>query len=160
MPRYKNLKIIFYITTLFLFSATLFISPASCYIREEAESAIQSAESEVLNCYRAVSDAEKAGANVSSLLHVLNEAGSLLSRARLDYNNNDSNSAYNYATNCSEKLDGLIDMANNLKLEAEETSRLDYLVNYIGSSVGAVAIAVGGYAVWVFLKKRKKTAEA
>ena len=160
MPRYKNLKIIFYITTLFLFSATLFISPASCYTREEAESAIQSAESEVLNCYRAVSDAEKAGANVSSLLQVLNEAGWLLSRARLDYNNNDFNSAYDYATNCSGKLDGLIDMANNLKLEAEKASRMDYLVNYIGSSVGAVAIAVGGYAVWVFLKKRKKTAEA
>jgi hypothetical protein len=37
---------------------------------------------------------------------------------------------------------------------------MDFLVNYVGSSVGAVAIVVGGYAFWVFLKRREKPLEA
>jgi hypothetical protein len=160
LSRYKNLKIIFYITTLFLFSATLLISPVLCYSREEAESAIQSAEGEVLNCYRAVFNAEKAGADISTLLQVLNEAGWLLSKARLAYNNSDFDSAYEYAANCSQKLDGRVGEANSLKLEAEKARQMDFLINYVGSSGGAMAIVVGGYAVWLFLKRREKTVEA
>jgi hypothetical protein len=159
LPPYKILTIIFYATILFLYSASFFISPALCYSQEDAEIAIQSAESTVLNCYWAVFEAEKAGANVSSLLEVLNEAGWLLSRARVAYNNGDFNSAYEYATNCSQMLDGRVDEANSLKLEAENVRRMDFLVNYVGSPVGAVAIVVGGYAFWVFLKRREKTVE-
>jgi flagellar basal body-associated protein FliL len=157
---YKKLKIIFYITMLFLLSASLFISPALCSSQDEAESAIKSAENAVLDCYKAVFKAEKAGANVSSLLRVLNEAGWLLSKARVAYNNGDFQSAYEYAAKCTQKLDGRVDEANRLKLEAENARRMDFLVNYVGSSVGAVAIVVGGYAFWVFLKKREKTVEA
>jgi len=160
LPHYKNLKIIFYITMLFLYFAIVLIPPALCSSREEAESAIQSAENTVLNCYKAVFEAEKAGADVSSLLQVLNEASWLLSRARVAYNNGDFNSAYKYATNCTQMLDGRVDEANSLKLEAENARRMDFLVNYVGSSVGAVAIVVGGYAFWVFLKRRGKTVEA
>jgi len=145
---------------LFLLSASLFISTASCSSQEEAESAIQSAEDAVLDCYKAVFEAEKAGANVSSLLQVLNKAGWLLSRARVAYNNGDFNSAYEYAANCSQMLEGRVDEANSLKLEAEDARRMDFLVNYVGYSVGAVAIVVSGYAFWVFLKRREKTVEA
>jgi hypothetical protein len=144
---------------LFLLSASLSISLASCS-SQEAESTIQSAEDAVLDCYEAVFEAEKAGANVSSLLQVLNEAGWLLSRARVAYNNGDFNLAYDYATNCTKMLDGLADKADSLKLEAEDARRMDFLVNYVGSSVGTVAIVVGGYAFWVFLKRREKTVEA
>lgn len=145
---------------LFLLSAFFFISPALCYSREEAESAIQSAESVVLNYYMAVFEADKAGANVSSLLQVLNEAGWLLSRARVTYNNGDFNSAYDYAINCTQILDGRVDKANSLRLEAEKARQMDFLINYVGSAVGAAAIVVGGYAFWVFLKRREKTVEA
>ena len=160
MPRHKNLTITFYTTILFLYSSSFFISPASCYSQEDAEIAIQSAESTVLNCYKAVFEAEKAGANISGLLKVLNEASWLLSRAKVAYNNGDFNSAYEYATNCSQMLDGLISEADSLKLEAENARRMDFLVNYVGSSVGAIAIAVGGYAFWFFFKRRGKTVEA
>jgi hypothetical protein len=160
LPRYKNLTIIFYTTILFLYSASFIISPVLCYSQEDARIAIQSAEGTVLNCYWAVFEAEKAGANVSSMLQVLNEAGWLLSRAGVAYNNGDFNLAYEYATNCTQMLDGRVDEANSLKLEAENARRMDFLVNYVGSSVGAVAIVVGGYAFWVFLKRREKTVEA
>jgi len=159
LSRYKNLTIIFYATILLLYSASFFISPALCHSQEDARIAIQSAESTGLNCYKAVFEAEKAGADVSSLLEVLNEAGWLLSRARVAYNNGDFNSAYDYATNCTKMLNGLADKADSLKLEAENARRMDFLVNYVGSSVGAVAIVVGGYAFWVFLKRREKTVE-
>jgi hypothetical protein len=145
---------------LFLLSASLFIYPALCSSQDEAESAIQYAEDAVLDCYKAVFEAEKAGANVSSLLRVLNEAGWLLSKAGVAYNSGDFNLAHEYATNCSQMLDGLVGEANSLKLEAENARRMDFLVNYVGSSVGAVAIVVGGYAFWVFLKRREKPLEA
>jgi hypothetical protein len=160
LPPYKNLTIIFYTAILLLFSASFFISPALCSSQEEAELAIQSAEDVVLDCYKAVFEAEKAGANVRGLLEVLNEAGWLLSRSRVAYNNGDFSLAYKYATNCSRMLDGLVAEANSLKLEAENARRMDFLVNYAGSSVGAVAIVVGGYAFWIFLKRREKTVEA
>jgi len=160
LPRHKNLTITFYTTILFLYYASFLISPALCYSQEDAKNAIQLAEDEILNRYWAVFEAEKAGANVSSLLQVLNEASWLLSRARVAYNNRDFNLAYEYATNCSQMLDGLADKADSLKLEAEDARRMDFLVNYVGSSVGAVAIVVGGYAFWVFLKRREKTVEA
>jgi hypothetical protein len=160
LPHYKNLTIIFYATILFLCSASFLISPASCYSQEDAGNAIRLAERTVLDCYKAVFEAGKAGANVSSLLEVLNEAGWLLSRAKVAYNNGDFNLAYEYATNCTQMLDGLVGEANRLKLEAENSKRMDFLVNYVGSSVGAVAIVVGGYAFWVFLKRREKLLEA
>ena len=83
-----------------------------------------------------------------------------MSKARVAYDNGDFNSAYEYAAKCTQKLDGRVDEANRLKLEAESARRMDFLVNYVGSSVGAIAIAVGGYAFWVFLKRREKTVEA
>jgi hypothetical protein len=160
LQQYKDLTIIFYTTILFLYSASFLISPALCHSQEDAEIAIQSAENTVLNCYWAVFEAEKAGANVSSLLEVLNEASWLLSKARVAYNNGDFNSAYEYGINCTQMLDGRVDEANSLKLKAENVRQMDFLVNYVGSSVGAVAIVVCGYAFWVFLKRRGKTLEA
>jgi hypothetical protein len=33
------------------------------------------------------------------------------------------------------------------------------MVNFVGSAVGAVCIVAGGYALWVFLKRREEIAE-
>ncbi|MEM2338379.1 MAG: hypothetical protein QXP06_07290 [Candidatus Bathyarchaeia archaeon] len=130
-------------------------SHALCLSQKDAEVAVQFAESKLLDCYRVVYEAEKAGANVSGLLKVLNEAGWLLSRAKLAYSNGDLNLAYEYALNCSQKLEGIASQADNLRLEAEHAGRMDFLINYVGSAVGSLAVAVGGYAVWILLKRRE-----
>ncbi|MEM3697165.1 MAG: hypothetical protein QXQ94_06665 [Candidatus Bathyarchaeia archaeon] len=139
-----------------LFSATLFVSPAACPSQSEAESQIQLAEEEVLNCYRAIYEAEKAGANVSDLLNSLNEAGWLLSQAKHAYNRGDYDLAFSLANQSLTELEGFIEKANSLRMSAEQARFFDFMVNFVGSAVGALAIVVCGYGVWLSLKKREK----
>ncbi|MGQ9507660.1 MAG: hypothetical protein ACUVTB_07415 [Candidatus Bathycorpusculaceae bacterium] len=134
----------------------VYVSPTFCYSREEAASKIQTAESEVLNCYRAIYEAEKAGANVSRLLEVLNEASWLLSKAKLAYNGGNYDSAFANASYCLSKLEGFVAQADSLRLEAEQARHLDFMINFVGSAFGSVAVVAVGYAVWVYLKKRTK----
>lgn len=54
----------------------------------DVRSSIAAAEERIVVCYRAVADADEAGANTSALLAALNEAGELLSRANLAYKEN------------------------------------------------------------------------
>ena len=141
---------------LFLVFAVSFVSPALCHSEGEARAAVEAAESEVLSCYNAAFDAEKSGANVSTLLNTLNEAGWLLSKAKLAYSQGDFDSAFAYANEYSLRLDGFLEQAENSKLDAEQAGYWDFMVNFVGSAVGAVCVVVGGFAIWAFLKKREQ----
>ena len=155
MLKHKTLTAILCAVTFFIFILVSSTSQALCFNQAEAESEIQSAEGGLLDCYEAVYEAEKAGANVSSLLRVLNEAGWPLSKAKLAYNNGDFDLAYVYASNCSQRLEGIVNQTNSLKLEAEQASRMDFLINYVGSAAGAVAVIIGGHVVWVLIRRRE-----
>ena len=63
----------------------------------DAESAIVAAQGKLVVCYQAVVNASNAGANVTGLLLVLDEAGENLSRANLAYSMGDFGSAQSYA---------------------------------------------------------------
>jgi hypothetical protein len=141
---------------LFLVFAVSSVSPALCHSEGEARATVEAAESEVLSCYNAAFEAEKTGANVSALLNALNEAGWLLSKAKLAYSQGDFDSAFAYANECSLRLDGFLEQAENLKLDAEQAGYWDFMVNFVGSAVGAVCVVVGGFAIWASLKKRKQ----
>lgn len=154
LSRVKFITLIFSIALLILLVANVF--SAFCYSEDEAALRIQTAENKVLNCYRAVFDAEKADANVSSLLNTLNEASWFLSEAKLAYNSGDYNSAFTNASECLSKLEGFTNQADDLRLEAEQAKHLDFMVNFVGSAVGSVAVVLGSYAVWVYLKKHAK----
>ena len=123
---------------------------------EDALSVISDVEGRIVVCYRAVAEADRAGANVSSLLRVLNEACWLLSRAKLAYSQGDFGSAVAYANECRSMLDGFVDEADGLRRDAEAAAHWDFMVNFVGSAVGAICIVAGGYALWVFLKRREK----
>lgn len=125
----------------------------------DASSAISSAESKIISCYGAAVDAQKAGANVSELLNVLNEAGWLLSRAKLSYSREDFDSAFAYASQCQSMLEGFAAQAEGLRLEAEKASQQDFMYNFVGSGVSALSIVVGGSALWALLKRREKSKE-
>jgi hypothetical protein len=122
----------------------------------DARAAIAEAESEVADCYGAVVDAERTGANVTDLLNTLNEAGVLLSRAYLAYSVGDFGSARDFAVWCGENLTGVVDEADALKQTAIQERYLDFMVNVVGSAVGSVAIVCGGFAIWFLLKKREE----
>jgi hypothetical protein len=129
---------------------------AVCHGLSEADatSAVAQADQRVSACYLAVADAQKTGANVSGLLVTLDDAGVLVSEAHLAlaYGNFDSASAL--AGQCVAKLDGFENAAGNLRDSASQARSVDFEVNVVGSAVGAVAVAVGGFLAWGYLKKR------
>ena len=90
------------------------------------------------------------------LLRVLDDAENLLSKAKLAYNNSDFNSAFNFAVQSQDKLKGFVGEAEGLRESAVQANYEDFMFHVVGSGVGAVAVLVGGYIVWVILKRREK----
>lgn len=131
-------------------------APCFGFSREDALLAISAAEDKVITCYKAISNAQDAGANVSALLDVLNEAGWFLSKAKLAYSQENFNFAVAYADNCSSRLDGFLEQTETLKLDAEQAGYWDFIVNFVGSGVGAICVVVGSSVAWVFLKRHKE----
>jgi hypothetical protein len=121
---------------------------------EDATTAISSAKNEILNCYKAAKEAEVAGANIAVLVGPLNEAGSLLSQAELAYAANDFDVAFNFAVRSQNSLNGFIAEATTLQETAIQHRNQDFLINFVGSIVGTVAVILVGFAVWFFLKKK------
>ena len=124
----------------------------------DAGLAVASAEARVVECYNFALDAERAGANVSELLRVLNEAGDLLSKAELAFGVGDYDGAAVYGAQCEGRLAGFEVQAQALRDSAAWQRQLDLMVNVVGSTVGAVAVLVGGWLVWRYLRKKHAVA--
>lgn len=120
----------------------------------DAQSAVNEASQRIVTCYEAVANASNAGANVSSLLGILNSAGNLFSRAQLALASGDFNSSYTLAMQSQQTLEGFDAQAGSLRNAAEHNGFVDFWVNIVGSSVGAVAVLVLGFFVWRLLSKR------
>jgi hypothetical protein len=136
---------------LFLVRSVTFSSATS---ESDASSAMAQAEQRVDTCYSAAADAEKAGANVTGLLTVLDSAGMLLSKAQLAFQNGDFDSAYTLAVQSNSTLNGFESQADSLRDTAAQQGRTDFLVNTVGSTVGAFAVIAVGLSVWFYLKRR------
>jgi len=119
----------------------------------DVRSAIATAEERIVVCYRAVADADKAGANTTALLAALNEAGELLSRANLAYKENLTRARL-FALRSQEKLSGVVVEADDQKEAAMQERYWDFMVNVVGSIVGTVVVVCGGFVVWFFLKRK------
>jgi len=123
-----------------------------------ARTAIADAEVVVSDCYGAVLDAEKAGANVTELLSVLNEAGMLLSSANLAYETGDFNSTVYFATQSILMLHGFVAEAGISRETAIQQRYWDFMINVVASIVGTLVVICGGFGVWFFLKKKYERA--
>lgn len=132
-------------------SAANVLSCAFAVDETDVRSAILAAEERIAVCYRAVADAEKAGANTTALLAVLNEAGELLSRANLACKENLTRARL-FALLSQEKLSGVAAQADDLKEDAMQERYWDFMVNVVGSIVGAIVVICGGFVLWSFLK--------
>lgn len=132
------------------------VFPALCYDPQEADARVREAENKILEGYSAALEAEKAGANVSELLITLNEAGWLLSRAKLAYNYSDYDLAVEFANQSITVLEGFIERADALREDAVQAGFFDFALNFVGSAVGGVAVVIGGYAIWFYSKRREK----
>lgn len=134
----------------FVRSVTFSIAPSE----SNAGLAIAQADQRIEVCYSAAADAEKAGANVTGLLSVLDDVGMLLSKAHLAFQNGDFDSAYSLAVQSNTKLTGFESLAGSLRDTAAQQRRVDFLVNVVGSTAGTFAVIVGGLLVWFSLKRR------
>ena len=105
-------------------------------------------------CYSAAADAAKAGANVSGLLSDLDDAGQLLSKANLAFQNGDYDSAYTLAVQSNSTLIGFESLAGSLKSTAIQQGRVVFWVDIFGSTVGTFAVIFGGLLLWFVLKRR------
>ncbi|MEM2562278.1 MAG: hypothetical protein QXT06_08125, partial [Candidatus Bathyarchaeia archaeon] len=75
--------------------------------RDEAQNALNKAESALASAYLAVFNAENAGANISSLISKLDVAADWLARANNAFRLGNYDEAYNFAVNCFNIAKGL-----------------------------------------------------
>ena len=131
-----------------------FLVPLAFAEETEAASIISSAEQQIVTCYQAALDAETAGANITSLTSVLNEAGALLSNAKLAFSGGDFDSAQRLAVESRAALGNFVSDANALRDTAVQAGNFDFYVYFVGSITGALAVIGVGVAVWFWAKKR------
>jgi hypothetical protein len=124
------------------------------FSESDARLAIVAAEERIVVCYRAVAEADKAGANVTGLLAVMNEAGWLLSKAKVAFQIGDFESARDFAVQSQGRLNRFVEEADGLRGTALQQRYWDFMVNVVGSIIGTVAVIGGSFVVWHLLKKR------
>jgi hypothetical protein len=120
-----------------------------------ASATLASARSELLDCYNAAKDAEAAGANITSLTNVLNDAGGFLSNAELAYSQGNFDNALSLASQSQAKLDNFISTANDLKASGVERANQEFLV-FIGSVIGTFVVIAAGVVALFILRRRGK----
>jgi hypothetical protein len=119
---------------------------------DEASSAINSADNALKQAFIAVLDAEEAGANVSSLIVKLNEAGKLLDEAEMAYRNGDWDGAISKADACIVIANEVYIDALDLKDLALIDARASFSDTVISSLTGEVVCVVGLILAWVLFK--------
>jgi hypothetical protein len=137
---------------------TVFGGYAKSYALGASESdaalAIAAAEEKIVVCYNAAVEADGAGANVTALLVSLNEAGKLLSRAKLSFEQGDFDSAISLA---DEVQSNLIDFAAEAEALTETAIWENFwslFVTVAGSVVGIVVVVLSSFVAWLLIKRR------
>ena len=121
---------------------------------DEAQVAIDGVQAQIITCYGAVAGVEGAGGNVTGLAGVLNEAGALLSWARVAFENGEYDLAVEFSSNCTGMLVGFTDRAVTLRDSAARERYVDFMVNVVGSVAGTVAVMAVGWGLWIYLKRK------
>ncbi len=148
------MKKLFVLLVLFVLLLSCLCVQCRAASETDAQSAVSEASQRIVTCYGEVANASSAGANVSALLQVLNTAGDLLSRAQLALADGDFNSSSALALQSQQALVGFDAQSESLRSAALHSGFVDFWVDVVGSSVGAVAVLVLGFFVWRFLSKK------
>jgi predicted PurR-regulated permease PerM len=144
--------ILVFLAVVFSVSVLLIPSVAS---QGNAQSMISSAKNTITQCYGAAQQAESAGANVDSLISMLNQAAGSLSKAELAYSSGDYAAAYSAASQCQSQLSGFVSQANDLKQNAQAASSQSFLFTVL-SLVSSVFILCAGVGAWIGLNRRER----
>ena len=142
---------------LLLFIVSTFL-PLAQADQTDAATAIASAKEQILICYQVAKEAEGAGANITALVAVLDDAGTLLSRAEFAYSISDFDAARDLAIQSQNTLGDFISEASASKETATQQRNQDFLINVVGSIIGTFAVLGVGIAAWIFLKRKYEIA--
>lgn len=141
---------------LLLSLAYLMVSPliVKCSTNtEDLDLVLNKAENDIKTAYLAVLQAENAGGNVSHIVSRLRAAAGLLAEAQNAYKAGDYEDAYQYALNCSELLDGLVEDAEKIEIKAKQLHNSNFYLAVIESSIGLAAVILCGAIGWRFLRR-------
>jgi hypothetical protein len=133
--------------------AVLNVCPVVWAQQSDAASSISLAQTTLVQCFDAAKAAESSGANVSSLMSVLNSAGAELSNAELAYSLGNFGLASSLASQSQSSLRGFISEADTLKSSAVARST-DQTLILAGSIVGTFAVIGASVVVWMRLKRK------
>jgi DNA-binding PucR family transcriptional regulator len=135
-------------------SALVCSSSLMVHASDETDVRMAEAEKSVSQAYLNVSDAERAGANVSSLVTILDQASACLAEANQALRAGNRSGALDLADDCIAQVNDVVGQAAGLKSQAEEarTSQLYWVVGL--SSVGLGLLFIFGLAGWRILKRR------
>jgi hypothetical protein len=122
--------------------------------KDEAGQYINQAEQDLGAAYSAVAEAELAGANTSLLKDKLNDAGELLAKANNTFTIGDYESAFSFAMQCSEKLNGVVENATSLKAKVEAAYSGELFWTGVESSFSLSVLFVLSLFSWSFLERR------
>jgi len=120
---------------------------------EEASSKITSADDALKLAFKRVLEAEGAGANVSSLMTDLDEAGEFLAEAEVAYRNWNLTGAAGLADSCSAQAGTVSVEALALKDSALADSQQAFGSTFAYSATGASAFVVALILSWFWFKR-------
>jgi hypothetical protein len=118
----------------------------------EAKQRIDDGEAALANAFKAVADAETAGANVSALISQLNETASHLGLADVAYADDDFDEALNSANECVSLANSVSGDAIELKDQATAAASMQWMT-VLFSVVGAIVFGFVLYGVWVWFQR-------
>jgi hypothetical protein len=137
-----------------IFLFFLVVSSVFAVSSDEAQAAISRAESRMSLVYRSVLEAEKAGANVSSLLVKLNNGSALLSKAQMQYRIGNFSEAVSFADQCYDSLNGIETEADGLRDNAIMDRKQRMLISAVGSTLAISAVIFVSVFGWRFFKDK------
>jgi hypothetical protein len=144
-----------FVVSVFLFSlVSVSVSGVGATNGDDVPLEVAEAEEALVLAYDSVLEAEEAGANVSSLLDMLNVGESYLAEAYAHLRLGDSESAVRLAGFCVEIMDDLEGEAVLLRDEASRSERADVLARMFGSAVGVVIVVVSAFLLYEVFKRR------
>jgi len=149
-------KLCFFSVTvsLFVLSSILMLSVSGTISQKEAVLSVSEAEQSVVRAYKAVLDAERVGANVSSLLVSLNNATGLLSEARMSIETGNFEKAVRFAALSSEVGNGVGSEAERLTVEASQTHAANSWWSLVESGVVVVVVLCASVLGYRYFKRR------
>jgi VIT1/CCC1 family predicted Fe2+/Mn2+ transporter len=122
-------------------------------VEEMTLSVVEGVEETVVEVYEVILEAERAGVDVSGLLHRLDVAGEYLTLARMCLRTGNLEGAARNASLSEEALDGLVEDAGVLRERAVKESDERFWMAIGGSVVGVVTVVCGGWLGWSWFKR-------